>query len=365
MVKHSLFLVHGMGRHEGTEWSDEIWAKLVECSQRYAFFESESLDDLARPVPIEYDHLIRSALERWSESAGSFGAFAQTNELRHADALDWLEGIDAEDAGFQMSHVADVVVYRFFKLEQGRIQDFVKAALAREIANQRDLDGSAQFSLMAHSLGTSVAHDALAELGGAAELDGTVNALSAQNFHFASIHMLANVSRMLETEPGAYDSVVRPGHHDDPASYCLRMYSHRHELDPFTRPKCFAPRNWGTAYTARELEHYRGWNVHGWLHYLDHPLVHIPILKSITRSTAIGKRARRKAVEAYEQFGGDLANVDVARDKIEELKAQMQLLDSDAGLKENFARLKELWGGISDLKGLVDDTWKKLEGSVA
>ena len=47
------------------------------------------------------------------------------------------------------------------------------------------------------------------------------------------------------------------------------------------------------------------------------------------------------------------------------VRGLMQELDADAGLKENFERLKEMWSGISDLKDMVDDTWKKLEGSVA
>jgi hypothetical protein len=86
MAKHSLFLVHGMGLHEGAAWSDEVWEKLVECSKRYKFFETEDLSDWARPVPIGYDHLIRSELQAWSAQAVSLGAFAKASGLDPADS---------------------------------------------------------------------------------------------------------------------------------------------------------------------------------------------------------------------------------------------------------------------------------------
>jgi hypothetical protein len=214
---------------------------------------------------------------------------------------------------------------------------------------------------MAHSLGTAVAHDALAELGGSNTLDGKANTLSAQNFKFASIHMLANVSRILQSSPKVYDSVVRPGTRRQANRYCMKMYSHQHSLDPFTIPRKFAPVTWGPRLEVNDLSHYRGWNIHGWKHYLDHPRVHVPILKELTRATAISSEQLRTAVDAYPQFGGELTNVDTAKGKITELGALAASLDLDKGLDHNFDTLKAMWKLIEELKKVAGETWDQIQ----
>jgi hypothetical protein len=366
MVKHTLFLVHGMGRHEGTQWSDEVWEKLVECSERYPHFRTKKkLAEYAEPVPVGYDEFLRAALRRWDEQATTFGAFAQTNDLRHADSLDWLAGVSGDGAGFLLSHVADVVIYRFFAHEAGRIQDVLKERIFSEVARKQALDADAKFSVMAHSLGTSVVHDALAEMGGLEHIDGDVNTFSAAHFRFDSIHLLANVSRLLQTKPKAYASVVRPGPRSTAGRYCGKMYCHRHELDPFLKPKPFEPVTWGRDFELANLRHYRGWNVHGWLHYLDHPMVHVPLLKSITKSSAVTPKQEREAVGDYPRFGADLQNVAAAQAKLAELQALAQDVDEEQDLKGNFDALMGMWSALKDLRDLTGASWQALEGSVA
>jgi hypothetical protein len=277
--------------------------------------------------------------------------------------LDWLDGVGANDAGFLWTHIADVVIYRYFLQRQGQIRDLVQSKIVTEVESGLAADSSAEFSLMAHSLGTAVAHDSLARLGSSENLGGHVNVLSARNFHFASIHMLANVSRLLQTDFKTYESVVRPGERDGATSYCLRMFCHRHELDPFVKPKPFEPAGWGGRFLLENLDHYRGWNVHGWLHYLDNPLVHIPILNSITRSTAIGRRTQGKAVDAYAQFGESLENVAAAKVQLRELRILAGDISKEQGLEQNFDVLRDMWRVIGKLKDLAGDTWNAIEGS--
>lgn len=365
MAKHTLFLVHGMGVHQGTQWSDEIWKKLVECSERYPHFkERKKLDEYAEPAPVEYDGLVQKTLARWDKNATSFGDFALANGLPGADSLDWLTGVAADDAGFLMSHVADVVICRLFRLESEEIKTNIQLRIFKEIQRKRAQDARARFSLMAHSLGTSIAHDALAEMGVVERIGDDINTFNTQNFRFASIHMIANVSRLLQTKPKAYESVVRPGSNRTKNRYCGRMYCHRHELDPITMPKPFDPVAWGNDFELTNLRHYRGWNVHGWLHYLDNPKVHIPLLKSISKSSAITPRQYREAVNDYPRFGGDLENLAVAQAKISELHGMAQEIDEDKGLEENYLALCKLWTAVEELKDLAGDSWSKLEGSL-
>ncbi len=365
MAKHTLFLVHGMGRHDGTQWADEIWQKLVDCSKLYPHFETQKeLEEYAEPAPITYDGFIRQALARWDSQATSFQAFAQGNDLQHAGALDWLAGIADDDAGFVASHILDVIIYRFFRLEAGQIRTHVQNEIARVVNGKRAQHAGARFSLMAHSLGTSVAHDALAKLGAMPQIGSNVNTLSTAHLRFNSIHMLANVSRVLQTNPKAYDSVVRPGPRASKNRYCGRMFCHRHELDPFLFPKPFEPESWGPDYRARHLRHYRGWNIHSWLHYLDNPRVHIPLLKSISKPSAITTSIEREAVDAYPRFGGDLENVAVAQAKIAELHALAQEIDEDKGLEENIGTITKMYNLLLELKEIAGETWATLEGSL-
>lgn len=366
MTRHTLFLVHGMGSHEGTQWSDEIWNKLVELSERYPHFQTKKkLSEYAEPFPVEYDYLINKALDRWDTQAKTFGEFTKENELRHGVSLDWLDGVSGDDTGFLLSHIADVVIYRFFRFESGQIRDNVTKDIFKEIGRKRAQQADARFSLMAHSLGTSVAHDALAKLGALPRIGENVNAFGTKNFSFRSIHMLANVSRLLQTEPKVYESVVRPGSNSAQNRYCGRMYCHSHELDPFTKPMPFEPVSWGNNFRITNLRHYRGWNVHGWLHYLDNPRVHIPLLRSITNSSAVSPKQEREAVNNYSRFGKNLLNLDVAQGKIAELHALAQGIDENKGLKENFEALLKMWNVVKELKELAGGTWATLEGSVS
>ncbi|MDB4222943.1 hypothetical protein N9850_04160 [Granulosicoccus sp.] len=366
MTKHTLFLLHGMGDHQSKQWSEDVWNKLVECSNRYKHFETtKALDAYAEPFPIEYDTYIRNALSRWDAQATSFGEFVESNNVGTADSLDWLSGVGADDVDFKISHIADVIVCRYFPLEYGQIRANVQLEIFKEIREKRNRNSSAKFSVMAHSLGTSVAHDALATLGSATKIGDDVNTFSTENFRFHSIHMLANVSRLLEQTPKAYESVVRPGASSTRNRYCNRMYCHDHELDPFTKPKPFDPVTWGSGFRMSKLNHYRGWNIHGWLHYLDNPRVHIPLLKSITKTTAISPKQEREAVNDYPRYGDDLENIDEAKDQIATLHSLAQRIDQDRDVRENIDDLKNMWIALNTLKDLAGDTWSTLEGSVS
>ncbi len=366
MAKHTLFLVHGMGRHEGTAWSDEVWKKLVECSERYRHFrETKALAEYADPVPVGYDGFICGALARWKAQATGFGEFAQANTLRHGDRLDWLAGMSGDDDGFVMGHLADVIIYRFFRHESAHIRANVQLKIFEEIERKRGQDAEAKFSLMAYSLGTAVAHDALAEMGDAPVIGRHVNTFGTRNFRFHSIHMLANLSRLLQTSSKAYESVVRPGARDTKHRYCGEMYCYRHELDPIAKPRAFDPISWGADFEMANVNHYRGWNVHGWLHYLDNPRVHIPLLKSITKASAIKPSMAGAAMNSYPQFGDELENLATAQDRIAELHALAQGIDAEQGLRKNFDALRKMWGGVKDLKDLAGSTWTSLEGVVS
>lgn len=350
MVKHCVFLLHGMGRHDAQAWGGELWSKLCELSRGYRFFQDRDLDDLAEPVALHYDEHIVAALQRWQHGAESFAEFAGRNALPHADSLDALRGIGEDDAGFVASHVADVIIYRYFKLEGKRIRDSLTAQIAAAIAQRRRQDAASEFTFVAHSLGTAAGHDALNQLASLEQIEGRPNTFRAGNFSFRSIHMLANVSRLLQSDAAAYTSLVRPGGRDSAGSYCQLMYSHRHLLDPFLFPKTFQPFGWPSEYRGETLEHFRDWNIHGFSHYLDHPRVHVPILTSITRATAIGPREKAERIDNYRMFAEDFQPVNDVRQAMSELGALGAQVQRDKGLLENLEILVRMWRVIANLR---------------
>jgi hypothetical protein len=355
MARHVLFLVHGMGKHDPATWAGEIWKKLVECSTRYAFFNGagRDLDSLAEMIGVSYDDKLQGLLDEWAQSGKTFADFAKGHELLDPDLVNWIPGVEAVNSDFLYASVADVVLYRYFKQVHNWIQDTVKARLGEVIADRRAKDASTEFSLVAHSLGTAVAHDALCELG-AEKLAGKTNTFSTKNFHFRSIHMLANTSRLLEDEHRAYTSIVRPGDQGDPKSYCLRMFNHHHELDPICMVRPFQPPGFGDLFTNEQaLHHYRAWNVHGFTHYLDHPRVHIPILRSIVSSIAIPLPEAAAAIDSYETFGGDFAMVQDVKASIERIDQLANDLDRSAGLRENLATITKMFVELRELKQLI------------
>lgn len=351
--KHTLFLVHGVGVHTPDVWSDDVTAKLKEVSKAYAFFQNQPLEDLVDFVPVSYDRFLIAALNRWKQSGQSLAAFARTSQLVDADSMSWLEDVRPEDGSVVWTHVADVVLYRFFKLEQNRIQDSVKLQFGERVAAVLDRDASAGFSVVAHSLGTAVAHDALAELA-SPRLDGKLNTLAPPNFRFNSIHMLANTSRLLQTRIKAYESLVRPGPRNSKSSYCLRYYNYRHELDPVPGVRAFEPSGWGDLFTGEVVRHYRDWDIHGFTHYLDNPRVHVPILNSITRTDAIPRPERAQAIGAYPQFGGRLQVLPDLQAKISKLGALKHQIGEDSSLAEAFETIREMLDVLGEIRAELD-----------
>ena len=119
---------------------------------------------------------------------------------------------------------------------------------------------------------------------------------------FENLFMCANVSRVLETNPRVYESVVHPVTGGTGEPYVNAYYNFRHALDPFPVVRSFAPVGWGDNYVAEErCEKVLQFNVHGLAHYLDDPRVHVPMLRAlIGDDAAVTESERTAAMAKYE-----------------------------------------------------------------
>jgi hypothetical protein len=292
-----LFAFHGMGRQlDG--WGDSIAAKLDEVAARHARFRDRfggrPFTELFTVVPIGYDVCFRDKTEAWQRS---------TDELHELDDVlgagavgrlaTWLTtAASADEQKFFWSHAADVLQY----VSAPDVRTRVRVECLAQVTDvlQGDL---VQPSVLAHSLGTKVAHDTLHMLGTAAGGPVTEAFAVANGYRFRTIATVANVGALLSEVvrdlPKPDASIVKPI--GTPAGvgqgtgYCERYLNFRHRLDPFTLLRPFVgPAAWGTRYetSARLLEHFPpDWNPHGYEHFLDHPAVHMPLLRALLPHT--------------------------------------------------------------------------------
>jgi hypothetical protein len=304
-VPHTLFVLHGMGRYT-PDWAERAIQQLVGAADAYGyawFAEHGALDRHVAIEPLAYDDVFAHYLAEWGASAGALGARAREFGVDLGGILGWLEAADETEHNFFWTHVVDVVLYRFFAIVTAEVRLRVRAAIATSLEAARRDGQLGEASVLAHSLGTSVAHDALALLGAQPILtpQGPNEAWLAGNHTFANVFMCANVSRVLETEPKVYASVVHPPGGGTGPAYVDAYYDFRHALDPFPMVRPFAPVGWGPRYVPTErCEQVLDFNVHSLEHYLADPRVHVPILRATVGRWAVTDAEWAAARQAYD-----------------------------------------------------------------
>jgi hypothetical protein len=275
MTRH-VYLLHDMGE-KGEDWAASAIALLRDRAD--ACGVRARLDAQVVFEPLHYGDVFDQILAHWDSTADALEERAREQGADIADVIDWLRPAADDVAGFFWSHAVDILLYRFFPQVARQVRAHVLDQLGTSL-EEAMLDGRANVSVLAHGLGTAVAHDALAFLG-SRPLGGS-HALTAGNFRFDTLFMIANVSRALESDFDVYRSVVHPASIDPGTAYTGHYFNFRHRLDPLPSLRPFAPAGWGRFYHAVEdLEHVLDFDVHALEHYLRHPRVHIPILNRL------------------------------------------------------------------------------------
>ena len=324
MSKHVLMLIHGMGAHPVDAWAKRVVDKLVDVSKRYDFFRNHPLDTLVEFVPVNYDHVFDKVLDNWARDSKKITDFAHSIKLPDADSLSWLEQAGRRETDFFWSSCADVLLYRFFNVVRNDIRINVikqlEEIIDREIA--RNNTATPMCSVLAHSLGTTVAHDCFHLLG--TGMPGIPNPYAPDHFKIQNFFMVANTSNLLQTDIDPYrNSLVRPGIQSDAHSCCYQYYNFRNEFDPFALTGKFNPNPvWGQGYHDISINHIHQVNVHDWLTYLENPRVHLPVLLSLSWYKAVKVSEQQQAITEFAQFkpGGVFTDLGAATAHLEGLK---------------------------------------------
>lgn len=311
-----LVLVHGMGVGK-PGWAAPVVAKLNSVAKRYEPFQggpevfllAKDADDTTiqpRPdqvlvVPAGYDAELRGHVSSFQRDTQAIITAADAAGIQLPGAvinvLQWFRTAGETEKNFFWTHIVDVLLYRFFPLVGKQLRVVVMEAIAKSLARV-----DADVSVMAHSLGTAVTHEALSTLG-----RGVVPELSTlmpPGVRLRHVFMIANVSRILEEaltgDVDVYLSPVCPISVRGENAYCDEFYNFRHILDPFVVPRRFDP-EWDSSdfIPIDHLRHVADFDVHGWEHYLDNPEAHIPILNAFAGFEVVDDGMAHAAIRDY------------------------------------------------------------------
>lgn len=334
-----LFLVHGMGINP-VGWSSKVVARLDRISNQYAWFREHG--PFSRHVAIHeihYDDVFERYVHGWQQSARELDKAARDQNLKLPRTIAALDGVilPLEVQNHFWTTLIDPILYRGFALARQEALARVMDQFAQAIVAQT---GPVDASVLCHSQGTILTHDALALLG-SQPVNGNNAFTVAGGFRFENLFMLANVSRLGPYHLDPYTSCVRPA--SAPAGalgcYCRRLYSFAHEYDPFTLWQRFEPNGWGVDYHGdARLDHVHAANVHGFDHYLVHPAVHVPIFNRMVMDPALGRPVidSRERLRTFPPFRTETCGT-----AIEELKTTCRRLTDAQQRPRNLDQIGE------------------------
>jgi hypothetical protein len=300
-VKQVLFLIHGMGNSANAGlgeadpalWGVDVKERLLEDLKRFRNVDSASV----QIIPILYDDVFRSHVTRWSDLADSLVGTPL------ASLTDWMKGTDGQD--FLWGSLGDVVLYRAF----AEVREHVLTHVARQMIGYVNTLGRTdyEYSVLAHSLGTAVAHDAIHKLA-TVGIDGNTS-LQPPNFRFKNFFALANVTRLVWLTDGDFyrDTRVRPPKCGLPSDACAVEHytTFRHIADPVPSIVRFKRKDWDRShFWSLELAHYRELNVHAFTHYLAHPAVTNLLFLRLFGPDLVPAPAMKERLDVFKPYAG-------------------------------------------------------------
>ena len=283
--KPLLLLLHGVGDH-GADWQRPVLDVLEETAATFPRIASRgSLRSQVEVVALRYDDVFDDWLNRWEAQGSKVAAFMKASQVKMPRLAASLHDLllPDDERGFFWSHAFDAIAYRGVSVIRDQVRSSVITGLIAAINEHLSHHPGADITILAHSLGTIVIHDVLAELATGSQ--GV--AFKADRFRFSNLFLLANAvslgpARLVDPRPQS--SAVRPlsaGQADGTAPYLSYYYAFRHDWDPVASWQPFAPKAWGSGHTDVRLRHVHQANVHGYTHYLRHPEVHVRLLRAL------------------------------------------------------------------------------------
>jgi hypothetical protein len=350
LARHVIFFVAGIG-DDAKGWSQELRARFQQLFDSYPLPPGGlPFDELFQTEEILYNDLFDAWRKRVASEASNALRLLGDEGLPNDAVQRLLElGQAAGGGGFLRTHALDVLQYRFLRLISEAARDAVEARIMAALG-ETEFGTPLRWSIVAHSLGTAVTHDALHQMfrpGPGAE--------ASELFQPYAMVMLANVSQLLHDPRvlghgvDAYRSFVRPSRNPDEGA-CRYYVSATNRLDPVARAGNFSPPMDWLPPAAQAQRRYRPLeftalpktgNVHGYREYLEHPAVHVPLFRILAGDPdRITDAQENEAHEKYRAANALPAVGDLGRQALEELAQRA----TGAG----WAELVSIWKEVLD-----------------
>ena len=363
-----IFLVHGIGKH-GTGWSESWQKTFLDRLATYSPFRSatpEEVREVCQFVEITYDDTFEGIRTEWSDLGG-----ALTGVKSNLAFVTLLQKLDSSSPNssfekFFWENMLDVALWFGFKEARSAVIANLVAQLTKELQQRlagtsaADRPNLSNFHVIAHSLGTSVIHDALVSLS---RSKVTAPDYGTKLFRFQNLVTVANVSLAMESpfdlDPNlpsdayrALSSNVCPSTLKSRDAVCRNYVNVRHELDTVTWPRMsdplsLDPNDWKAPEYLQVLESrfLDISHVHDLEHYFASPRVHVPVFRRIFGNTVGGvdlgtEDETKQAVKIWQETsfdGGSPASL------------VRSLFDGDRVKKLTLVELIDLLGKFSKL----------------
>ncbi|HKK06685.1 MAG TPA: alpha/beta hydrolase [Gammaproteobacteria bacterium] len=333
--KPVLILVHGMGKHPPGAFAKEFTAAIHETLHQVDGYESTDINTLVDIQEFNYDGFFDEIRKKMKNQAKPVAE--RLGAINQLAGLSWGPGLVLKLSSFEANygkdkffytHCLDVIFYATLLGAKVRVD------AARKIAQiVRDNAPEKKIHVLAHSLGTAVAHDTLSQLyRGDFVANDDIPDLDLVTHRLKSVWMVANVSRLVNSVTDIsdpYKSTVRPGP-DGCTDYLRNVH---HELDPFTLIKSFHPKNDGSwvprdhfdfAYSDIETSAVTDINTHDFSEYIKNPKVALPLLRTVCRIVP----SRANSDDIYEKAAG--RSIAGAYQALKDAYSNIQLTDTDS-----------------------------------
>lgn len=310
---HLIFLVHGMGSF-AKDWSKSAQQTLQDQYATYKQLKFIPFGQRFEFVEILYDNEFEALRKQWRDMNKALGDALKSiagevgntdEDLKVVQKLNDAAGVTTKDR-FLTTHVVDALLYYAARQTAATVRESVRRQMFEALKKQVDGGGLLRWSVIAHSLGTAVVHDALHEAYSdhPTEMGEKLAGITRP----ACIAMIANVSRLLEWDIDVYLSRTRPGNPEDPDAACRHFINAHNTFDPFTQPKAFRPAAQWPSIAVRALGLYQDIEtreieapekVHDLDHYLRNPAVHGPIFNALVGQKVLDDNTMADAHARY------------------------------------------------------------------
>lgn len=379
MAKNVVFLVHGIGQHPAG-WSNGPDGPATALSAARGHYPSclpgdRPLSDQLELVEIRYDDVFDRVLDTWLELGQSIPATAGFPWVDQVKEL--LQSVNGKKESF-LRYGGDVLLYCGFDLVARAVRWRVNSVIATRIYQSwlavRDNPGAIpRFAVIAHSLGTTVAQDALYQLA-SAKWDDDLAEVAAQRpdmlanpalggadrlafdevvararahpdrpipVGLSALYLVANTWPLLRQVDGDYSRLQNNGAFD-----CARVYNINHAWDPVSLiggGAAIVPSRPG--WTNITVRHVHQPNIHGFGHYLSHPAVHAPMFARLVdpgfTATCALTAASLAQTPPWRGFGGSLGGLGAAAR--EDLEIRLRgLFSGDTTVRSLRAAIEQL-----------------------